>query len=177
MMLPSRYVQAADSPVCRANDVLSFNACRCRAQGAVIGDVFVSSATMNNDRRIPLPGFDHYGIGHVHSVPTPNMQAALGLKSSIVSSGNSLDYTDKCLEIMAQHEVGVKEMEGAAIAWVVCQLFRTPMFCIKSITDIVDGGRPTQEEFLENLSAAATSLQTTLPKVLGFVTGKTLEEL
>lgn len=73
-----------------------------------------------------------------------NFQAALGIKSGIVSSGNSLDFTDKCMEIMSENNVGVKEMEGAGIAWVVCQLYRKPMFCIKAITDIVDGGRATQ---------------------------------
>jgi hypothetical protein len=70
----------------------------------------------------------------------PLIQAALGLKLGVVSSGNSLDYTDRCMEIMGQHQAAVKEMEAAAIAW-VCELFGTPLLCIKSITDIVDGGR------------------------------------
>jgi len=146
-------------------------------QGAAIGDVFVSSATLNNDRRIPLPGFDAYGLGHTACAPTPGLQAALGLKPGVVSSGNSLDYTDRCLGIMEAHGVAVKEMEGAAIAWVACQLFRVPMFCVKAVTDIVDGGRPAQEEFLESLGAAAAALQATLPRVLEFVAGKTLAEL
>ena len=47
----------------------------------------------------------------------------------------------------------------------------------QAITDIVDGGRPTQDEFLENLSAAASALQAVLPKVLEFVDGKTLTQL
>jgi Phosphorylase superfamily len=34
-----------------------------RARGAEIGDVFVSTAIQNHDRRIPLPGFDKYGVG------------------------------------------------------------------------------------------------------------------
>jgi 5'-methylthioadenosine nucleosidase len=49
--------------------------------------------------------------------------------------------------------------------------------CAQAITDIVDGGRPTQEEFLENLSSAAAALQSTLPRVLQFVSGKTLSQL
>jgi 5'-methylthioadenosine nucleosidase len=90
--------------------------------------------------------------------------------------GNSLDYTDKDMEIMTQHKAVVKEMEAAAIAW-VAQLFRKPMFCIKAVTDIVDGDKATQEEFLENLHSAAAALQQVLPKVLEFVSGKTLREL
>jgi 5'-methylthioadenosine nucleosidase len=91
-------------------------------------------------------------------------------------AGNSLDYTDKDMEIMTNHKAAVKEMEAAAIAW-VAQLFKKPMFCVKAVTDIVDGDKPTQEEFLENLHAAAAALQQVLPKVLEFVSGKTLREL
>jgi hypothetical protein len=173
------------------------------------------------------------------------MQAALGLKQGVVSSGNSLDYTDKCMDIMSQHSVAIKEMEAAAIAW-ACGLYQVmllagcgaagaaslprihaqlwsmggvlavwklshadcatprarqavphgqaacprtvtfpgalcsqqvPLVCIKAVTDIVDGGRATQEEFLENLHAAAAALQSTMPKVLEFVAGKTAEQL
>jgi nucleoside phosphorylase len=35
-------------------------------------------------------------------------------------------------------DMQVKEMEAAAIAW-SAHLFGTPMFALKSITDIVDG--------------------------------------
>lgn len=34
-------------------------------------------------------------------------------------------------------------MEAAAIAW-SCSLFSVPCFCVKAITDIVDGDRPAQ---------------------------------
>lgn len=37
--------------------------------------------------------------------------------------------------------------------------------------------RPSQEEFLENLSTAAGALQGALPKVLRFVAGKSVSEL
>lgn len=36
-----------------------------------------------------------------------------------------------------------QEMEAAAVAW-AASLFNTPMFCVKAVTDIVDGDRPTQ---------------------------------
>eukprot|EP00803_Ostreobium_quekettii_P008206 evm.model.scf_1725EXC.2 EVM.evm.TU.scf_1725EXC.2 scf_1725EXC:17751-21773(-) len=146
------------------------------AKGACIGDVFVSSACVNHDRRIEIPGFKEYGLGLTHSYSTANLRAALGLKSGVVSSGNSLDYTDKCMEIMKGSDAAVKEMEAAAVAW-AAQLFQKPMFCAKSITDIVDGDRPAHEEFLENLQTAAAALQSTLPKILEFVSGKKLSQL
>jgi 5'-methylthioadenosine nucleosidase len=48
---------------------------------------------------------------------------------------------------------------------------------IQVVTDIVDGDRPTAEEFLENLGAAARSLQEAVPKTIDFVAGKRLSEL
>lgn len=148
----------------------------CLLQGAAIGDVFVSTAIINHDRRIPLPNFDKYGLGYCTSPATSKLQAALGLKQGVVSSGNSLDYTDKCMEIMAAHNVAVKEMEAAAIAW-VCSMYRVPLLCVKSITDIVDGDRATADEFLENLHSAAASLQKALPLVIDFMSGKQLADL
>ena len=59
---------------------------------------------------------------------------------------------------MQDNDASVKEMEGAGIAW-AAHLSGTPLFALKSITDIVDGDRPPQEEFLENLSRAAIALK------------------
>lgn len=106
-------------------------------QGAAIGDVFVSTSKMHHDRRIPLPGFDKFGLGSVPSAPTPRMQAALGLKPGVVTSGDSLDYTDRCMAIMVEHGAAVKEMEAGSIAW-AAGLFGKPVLCIKAIT--VRGG-------------------------------------
>mmetsp|Transcript_2039 Transcript_2039/g.3190 ORF Transcript_2039/g.3190 Transcript_2039/m.3190 type:complete len:248 (-) Transcript_2039:609-1352(-) len=147
-----------------------------KSQGAAIGDVFVSSAVMNHDRRIPIPSFEQYGVGRIVTQPCPNLVKGLNLKLGVVSSGNSLDFTDQCMAIMKAEGAAVKEMEAAAVAW-TAHLFGVPMLCIKSVTDIVDGDRATQHEFLENLSAAAASLQGTLPKVLEFIAGKPLSAL
>ncbi len=69
-----------------------------------------------------------------------------------------------------------KDMEAAAIAW-TCELSCTPYFAIKVITDIVDGTRPSHEEFMENLHTAGVSLQDTLPRVIDFVVGKKIQDL
>lgn len=146
------------------------------AQGGAVGDVYVSSSAMNHDRRIPIPGFREYGIGTYEAVPVPNLTAELGLKTGVVSSGNSLDYTKQDMEAMVKSNVAVKDMEVAAIAW-AADLYKTPWVAIKAITDIVDGDHPTNEEFLRNLAAAAQSLQKTLPLVLKFVAGKLSSDL
>jgi 5'-methylthioadenosine nucleosidase len=151
-----------------------------RARGAAIGDVYVSSAILHHDRRIPIhDAFEAFGLGRVESTPTPQLRAALpSLKLGLVSSGNSLDYTDRCMEIMTKHGAHVKEMEAAAVAWVAKDLFACPgVFALKAVTDIVDGDRATAEEFLANLGMAAKALQETLPKVIEFCAGKRPSEL
>ena len=67
-------------------------------------------------------------------------------------------------------------MEAAAIAW-VAENFRVPFVALKVVTDIVDGDKPTEIEFFENLGAAAIKLQASIPKVIEYVVGKKLGEL
>ena len=112
--------------------------------------------------------------------------------------------TDHDKSIMEEHEASVKDMEvmcygrlqtacipcvralftgilwflllqAAAIAWVTGYA-KVPFIAVKAVTDIVDGDRPTQEEFLENLHTAAQSLQEAVPKVLGAIADGVLTE-
>lgn len=147
-----------------------------KSKGAGIADIFVATATVNHDRRIPIPGFDEYGIGKSLTVSAPNMRKALGFKSGVVSSGNSLDYTAEDMKLMVEHKAAVKEMEAAAVSW-SASFFKCPVLCLKSVTDIVDGHKPAQEEFLENLHKAADALQESVPHALEFIAGKKLSEL
>ena len=144
--------------------------------GAAIGDAFVSTHIRHHDRRIPIPGWDFYAKGHHSTITTPNLCAALKLKSGVVSTGNSLDCTDRDMELMLENGASVKDMEAASIAWVL-QHSNTPFFCLKVVTDIVDSTRPTQEEFMENLAAAAQSLQRNLRSCVDFIDGKSLGDL
>lgn len=56
-------------------------------------------------------------------------------------------------------------------------LYVTIIYYIIVVTDIVDGDRITQDEFFENLAAAATSLQEKIPLVVDFLIGKKISEL
>ena len=73
-------------------------------------------------------------------------------------------------------DASVKDMEAASVAW-TANLSHTPFFALKVVTDIVDGDRATNEEFLENLHRAADSLQAIIPKVLDYIINKKLSEL
>ena len=77
---------------------------------------------------------------------------------------------------MKENDASVKDMEAAAIAW-TCAMSEIPYLGVKVVTDIVDGGIATQEEFMANLASAAESLQKALPLVLDYVCDVTREEL
>jgi 5'-methylthioadenosine nucleosidase len=140
-----------------------------RAQGGAIGDVYVATAVANHDRRIPIPGFQAYERGRTEAfVPPGLLEAQPTWKLGVVTTSNSLDYTLEDEERMRGNDASVKEMEAAAIADVArgCEV---PFVAIKVITDIVDGDRPTQDEFTENLGTAAASLRVAVPAALEFL--------
>ena len=147
-----------------------------KRMGAEIGDVFFTTAVANHDRRIPIPGFTAYGVGKLESTSVESLATALDAKLGICTTGNSLDAHDVDHHHMSENEASVKDMEAAAIAW-SCEMHKTPHFGVKVVTDIVDGDKPTEEEFFENLGAAAKSLQEALPKVIEYICGKGRDEL
>lgn len=67
-------------------------------------------------------------------------------------------------------------IQGAAVAY-VADLFKVPTIFVKAVTDIVDGEKPTAEEFLQNLAAVTAALDQTVEQVVDFISGKCLSEL
>ena len=127
------------------------------SRGAAIADVYLATGYSNHDRRIPMEAFDKYGVWAFDAHPAPRLAAAAGLKQGPVSTGNSFDACPEDLAGMAATGAAVKEMEAAGIVWAT-HLFDVPLLALKSVTDIVDGDRPTGEEFLANLGAASKAL-------------------
>ena len=99
------------------------------------------------------------------------MQNTIQYTNNTINSFHELDSHH-----MLQNDASVKDMEAAAIAW-AAETWETPHFGVKVVTDIVDGDKPSHEEFLENLGTAAESLQAALPKVIDFVCDKKHDEL
>ncbi len=180
--------------------------------GGNIGDSYIGTHFKHHDRRIPIPGFTAYGIGSHKSYLCKNLVETHNFKSGVVSTGNSLDHTEKVkmvmqlshalagllysawlivashyctltlvflpqdVEMMLANEASVKDMEAAAVAW-AAELSQTPFLSLKVVTDLVDGGVLTQDEFLANLGTAAVVLQEKLRLVIDFVAGRALDEL
>lgn len=66
--------------------------------------------------------------------------------------------------------------QGAAVAY-VADLLKVPVIFLKAVTDIVDGDKPTAEEFLQNLAAVTAALDQTATLVVDCISGKCLSEL
>lgn len=127
-------------------------------RGGKIGDVIISNGVVRyHDRRIPIPGFDAYGVGSYPSLARPLVAERLGLREGSISTSDSLDATAECHARMDAHDTHAKEMEAASIGW-VCAKLAIPFVALKAITDLVDGGVPTETEFLANLQVASERL-------------------
>ncbi|KAK3038379.1 hypothetical protein RJ639_030279, partial [Escallonia herrerae] len=147
-----------------------------KAKGACIGDVFLASDVAFHDRRIPIPVFDLYGVGLRQALSTPNLVKELNLKVGRLSTGDSLDMSAKDEAFIIANDVTVKDMEGAAIAY-VADLLKVPAIFLKAVTDIVDGDKPTAVEFRQNLAAVAATLDQAVTQVVDFIKEKCISEL
>lgn len=72
--------------------------------------------------------------------------------------------------------VAVIIFQGAAVAY-VADLLSVPVIFIKAVTDLVDGEKPTAEEFLQNLVAVTAGLDQAVTDAIDFINGKSLSEL
>ncbi|XP_010531495.1 PREDICTED: 5'-methylthioadenosine/S-adenosylhomocysteine nucleosidase 1 [Tarenaya hassleriana] len=147
-----------------------------KIKGANIGDVFLVSDVTFHDRRIPIPVFDLYGVGHRQAFSTPNLLKELNLKIGRLSTGDSLDLSTQDESLIIANDATLKDMEGAAVAY-VADLLKVPVIFLKAVTDLVDGDKPTAEEFLQNLAAVTSALEETATKVINFINGKCLSDI
>ncbi|XP_058091043.1 5'-methylthioadenosine/S-adenosylhomocysteine nucleosidase-like [Magnolia sinica] len=147
-----------------------------KAKGACIGDAFLASDVAFHDRRIPIPVFDLYGIGARKVFCPSNMLKELNLKVGKLSTGDSLDMSPHDEASILANDTSIKDMEGAAVAY-VADLLSVPAIFIKAVTDVVDGDKPTAEEFLQNLVTVTAALDHAIVQVVDFINGKCLSEL
>lgn len=142
-----------------------------RKHGADIGKVYVGNAVMFHDRRVP--GDDEWGTQALGNYPVFNraeeIAQALSLPMGKVTTGSSLDMQPCDLEIIEQNGGQLKDMEGAAVAF-VCSLMNVPCLLVKSVTDLVDGGEKTLDEFLRNLAYSSEELSNVNIRIVDYLT-------
>ncbi|XP_026666428.2 5'-methylthioadenosine nucleosidase-like isoform X12 [Phoenix dactylifera] len=111
-----------------------------------------------------------YGIGARQTFSTPNLIDELNLKVGKLSTGDSLDMSPQDEVLILANDAVVKDMEGAAVAY-VADLLSVPAIFIKAVTNTVDGQKSIAEEFLQNLIAVCTTLAQTVSQVVDFISG------
>lgn len=137
--------------------------------GSQIGDVYLSrDYVVFHDRRVPIPGWDKQSIGYFKVWDAEELALKENFKTGIVTTSNSLDMPPIDEENIRNLGGEIKEMEAAAVAW-VARLHSTPLFCVKAVTDLVDSGIPTEEEFRKNLNLATSNLKDAIVKVLNYL--------
>jgi len=146
------------------------------SRGAEIGTVYLSAGFKYHDRRIPLPGYDAYGIGNYPALEAPALARALSLPTGIISTGNSLELIERDYEMLERNDAVAKEMEAAAIAW-VAGLHGVPFLALKSVTNLLDHAGASESQFLQNLDVAVANLTSKLLEALRFLDGRSLEDL
>jgi nucleoside phosphorylase len=115
---------------------------------------------MFHDRRVP--GDDAWGTQALGNYPvwegTSALAQKLGFKLGKVTTGSSLDMQPCDEQIIRENHGELKDMEGAAVAF-VCSLFHLPILFVKSVTDLCDSGAATFDEFSKNLALASENLR------------------
>lgn len=140
-----------------------------QSKGATIGEVYLSYPSVGyHDRRVDIPGWELMARGNYQVYDVREMARELNLKTGVVTTGNSLDMPSIDEEAIRKNGGEIKEMEAAAVAW-VASLLDIPMFCVKSITDLVDAGQPTPVQFRENLNLAVEKLTDKCLEVIRFL--------
>jgi 5'-methylthioadenosine nucleosidase len=146
-------------------------------RGAEIGDVYVSAGRfVYHDRRIDLPGFSAYGVGGFPAVNATALADALGFKTGVVTTGNSLDESADDRRMIAASGASIKDMEAAAVAW-VGDVLRVPVLGVKAITDLVDAHADTAAQFQANLAMASDRLCDALVRVLDWCAPRAVADL
>lgn len=146
-------------------------------KGAQIGTIYISEEHfVYHDRHVPLPGFVESAVGKYPAYPVSRLAKNLHLQCGVISTGSSLEKSDKDIVVIEQHNAVAKEMEAAAIAW-VAMLFDTPMFALKSITNLVDEDNKSEQEFINNFKQASHNLTNKLLELIDYLQNKTLQDL
>ena len=152
------------------------------SRGATIGALYVPNRYLFHDQRVDLPRFGDFARGVIDAdVPLASggtsasaedprspaaVAASIGAARGTLATGSSLDATAHEIALFQREGVVAKDMEGAAIAR-VCRDLRTPLVCVKVVTDMVDHHVDTAAEFMRNLSFATSRLSAALERLLG----------
>ena len=80
--------------------------------GGKIADVYISTKSVFHSRRIPSGNdYEEYGFGHFRSPMLDKLAREAGVKQGVVTTSDSLDFTQKDMCLMKSEGAAVKDME------------------------------------------------------------------
>lgn len=126
------------------------------SQSTSIGQLLLIERAYHHDRRIPLPEFREYAHGPEPLTASPALADAFGGTIARISTGNALDTLDTDLAFFREHNITVKDMETASIAW-TASIWGGPVAALRAITDHYDEAMP-ESQFLANFEHALRNL-------------------
>lgn len=141
--------------------------------GMSVGKVYIGSGAMFHDRRVPgdnawaTQGIGNYPVWEGASALAEELQIAMGK----VTTGSSFDMTEQEERTIEENGGRLKEMEGAAVAF-VCSLYRVPVLLVKAVTNLRDAATDDMSDFNENLRTAAEELLCVNKRIIGYLLRK-----
>ena len=127
----------------------------------------MADGVMFHDRRVPGDNeWDTQGLGNYKVWEGSwRIAEALGLPMGKVTTGSSFDLSPEEDALIDANGGRLKEMEGAAVAF-VCSLYKVPVMLVKAVTNLRDAEEDDIDSFQENLKRASRSLRETLVDVI-----------
>lgn len=131
-----------------------------KRKGMAVGEVYIANGVMFHDRRIPGDNAWHtQGLGNYPVWErSAEIAAALGLPMGKVTTGSSFDMSAEEEAVIDANGGMLKEMEGAAVAF-VCQLFGVPVMLVKAVCNLRDAEEEDMDAFQRNLKMVAEKLK------------------
>ena len=127
--------------------------------GMKVGQVYLASSAMFHDRRVP--GDNAWSTQGLGNYPvwegTEQIARSLSLGMGKVTTGSSFDMTAEEESVIEENGGRLKEMEGAAVAF-VCSLYKVPVVLVKGVTNLRDEPEEDMESFRQNLKKVSAEL-------------------
>lgn len=127
--------------------------------GMKVGEVYLGDSVMFHDRRVP--GDNAWATQGLGNYPvyegTKTLAEQLGIPTAKVTTGSSFDMTKEEEDIIDANGGRLKEMEGAAVAF-VCDLFKVPVMLVKAVCNLRDAEEENMDAFQKNLITVSKNL-------------------
>lgn len=141
--------------------VISIGTCGAwQRKGARVGEVYIANGVMFHDRRVPGDNAWHtQGLGNYPLWEGSEALAKeLHLPMGKITTGSSFDITPEDERMIEENGGELKEMEGAAVAF-VCHMMGVPCMLLKAVTNLRDVKEDENMDiFLDNLRQATEKL-------------------